>query len=133
MNARFYISFLGMLIATPLSAQAPAFSEGSQVIASPTMLNDRWERCTVNRYMPASDGYDLSCGTSKYVVPARYVLDATEENATLLISLAARDLMPAGTEVLASPTYLPDRWERCLVVRPLYETNGYELKCNSVL
>ena len=132
MNVRFYIFFLGMLIASPLSAQAPAFSEGSQVIASPTMLNDRWERCTVNRYIPLSDGYDLSCGTAKYVVPARYVLDATEENATLLTPPPTRDLMPAGTEVLASPTYLPDRWERCLVVRPLYETNGYELNCNSV-
>jgi len=132
MNARFYLPFLGMLIATPSFAQAPEFLVGSQVIASPTMLPDRWERCTVIRYIPLSDGYDLSCGTAKYVVPARYVRNATGENATLLIPPAARDLMPAGTEVLASPTYRPDHWERCLVVRPLYETNGYELNCNSV-
>ena len=132
MHAKFYLSILGMLIASSLFAQAPEFPEGSQVIASPTMLPDRWERCTVDRYTPAYDRYELSCRTAKYIVPARYVLEPTEQNAILLVPPAAQDLMAPGTEVLASPTYLPDRWERCLVVKPIYETNGYEINCNSV-
>ena len=133
MHAKFYLPIVGVLAATIAMAQTPQFLEGSEVVASPLMLPDKWEKCTVEQYLEASDGYQLSCGPVKYVVPSRYVLEATEQNLALTIPEEARDLMPSGTEVVASPTYLPDRWERCFVVRPLYETNGYEISCNSVL
>lgn len=131
--AKVFLSISAMILVSPLFAQAKVFPEGSSVIASPLMNPEKWEKCTVKQYKSASQMYELSCGTLQYFVSSQFVVEDSGNNEGLLINPAARDLFAAGTEVIASPTYLPDRWERCSVTKILHGTNGYEIACASGL
>ena len=90
-------------------------------------VNASIRKCFVN--VAYQGAYDIQCNNTDYMVYDTWVRKpaeaAVEESAAIIGNGSP---YPMGAVVLASPTYMMNSWELCIVQKPI-PNDAYELMC----